>query len=39
MQIDELVDNLEILCEHAENGSQLIEAFKTFDIHKDGFIR
>ena len=39
LQITELVDNWKVLAQHSVNGDQLLEAFKTIDKNKDGFIR
>lgn len=39
LQIEELLANIEVLNEHSVNGEQLMAAFNTFDVNKDGFIR
>jgi Ca2+-binding EF-hand superfamily protein len=39
LQIEELLQNIEVLNAHSINGEQLMTAFNTFDVNKDGFIR
>ncbi|KAK2142366.1 hypothetical protein LSH36_965g01028 [Paralvinella palmiformis] len=39
LQIEELMDNLHVLYQHAIHRDELMTAFNTFDINKDGYIR
>ena len=39
LQIEELVDNWNALCQHSVNGAELMRAFNTLDRDGEGFIR
>lgn len=38
LEIKDLVNNYHVLVQHSANGSELINAFKKYDINKDGYI-
>lgn len=39
LQIEELVNNWNALCQHSVNGDELMSAFNTLDMDGDGYIK